>query len=236
MGSEYSQTISLSFSKNGISENIGIAAPPINVLGKYIIKSSETTGTSDESIPLGDIGTIGRCYFHNLFNGISTTPPIILAISTVGTPATTTWGYKIVAQFTDSSHSAASDEFDINTGAATINSTDYNALTWTAADGTSSYDIYRVVHGTSPTTLGKIGNQTVVPGDTYIFNDTGLAGDGTTAPSTPTVNLLQIGSDGTLYPISLKPLEEAVVRWNAAAIHAKSSLASTLWEYLLIED
>jgi hypothetical protein len=49
-------------------------------------------------------------------------------------------------------------------------------------------------------------------------------------------NYISIGSDGTLYPIKLKPGEVALVRWNAAAIHAKANVAVCNLEYTLISD
>lgn len=49
-------------------------------------------------------------------------------------------------------------------------------------------------------------------------------------------NYVSIGSDGTLYPIKLKAGEVAMVRWNAAAIHAKANTAICNLEYTLISD
>lgn len=49
-------------------------------------------------------------------------------------------------------------------------------------------------------------------------------------------NIITIGSDGTLYPIRLKPGEFCLVRWNAAAIHAKALVAPCNLEYTIIPD
>lgn len=49
-------------------------------------------------------------------------------------------------------------------------------------------------------------------------------------------NYVSIGSDGTLYPNKLKPLEPMLVRWNAAAIHVKANTAPCNIEYVLISD
>lgn len=49
-------------------------------------------------------------------------------------------------------------------------------------------------------------------------------------------NYISIGSDGTLYPIKLKAGEFALMRWNAAAIHAKANTGACDFEYLLIPD
>jgi hypothetical protein len=49
-------------------------------------------------------------------------------------------------------------------------------------------------------------------------------------------NIIQIGSDGLLYPLSLKPGEWIIGRWNAVAFHAKSAAGTPKLLYLLIED
>jgi hypothetical protein len=49
-------------------------------------------------------------------------------------------------------------------------------------------------------------------------------------------NNIQIGSDGTLFPLTLKPGEVALGRWNAAAIHAKAAVGTPSLEYWVIED
>lgn len=45
-----------------------------------------------------------------------------------------------------------------------------------------------------------------------------------------------IGSDGTLYPLKLKTGEFALVRWNAAAMHAKMASGTGTLEYWAVED
>lgn len=50
-----------------------------------------------------------------------------------------------------------------------------------------------------------------------------------------TTNSIQIGSDGTLYPVILRaPGGWAIMEWNAAAIHAKASVAPCNLQYTLI--
>lgn len=48
-------------------------------------------------------------------------------------------------------------------------------------------------------------------------------------------NAIQIGGDGTTYPLALNAGEFGFGRWNAAAIHAKASAATPQLEYCLIE-
>ena len=49
-------------------------------------------------------------------------------------------------------------------------------------------------------------------------------------------NNIQIGSDGTLFPLMLKPGEFSICRWNAAAIHAKAAVGTPILEYWAVED
>ena len=49
-------------------------------------------------------------------------------------------------------------------------------------------------------------------------------------------NQVQIGGDGTTYPITLNPGEYGTFRWNAAAFHAKCTAGTPSLEYMLIEN
>ncbi len=106
-------------------------------------------------------------------------------VSPQGTTGSTTITYKIVA--TNSvGHSDVSQGTTSTTANATLSGTNLNRLTWMAVPGASGYDVYRTAtNGTSPTTLGKIGSTTT----TTTLDDTGLAGDSTTAPTTNTSGL-----------------------------------------------
>jgi hypothetical protein len=48
-------------------------------------------------------------------------------------------------------------------------------------------------------------------------------------------NYVEIGPDGTSWPVKLKPLQGCVMPWNDTEIHAKANTASCKVEYLLIE-
>lgn len=49
-------------------------------------------------------------------------------------------------------------------------------------------------------------------------------------------NAVVIGSDGTNYPVKVKPLSFGDFEWNAAAVHGKSLAGTPYVEYCLIED
>lgn len=102
-------------------------------------------------------------------------------VSVQGTPGTKTITYKIVAR-NATGVSVASAGTTVTTAAATLNSTNYNQLTWQAVPGATSYDVYRTAtDGTSPTTTGKIANTA-----STTYNDQGAAGDSATAPTVNT--------------------------------------------------
>lgn len=228
---ELSISLNLTFSKNGAQLQRQPAVPLIDVAGNTAIQNIATIGTSDESLALGDVTTPGYLLAHNLEAFVEVTTPSAPVITNQGTPGAATWTYKIVAKQSDGSYSAASAAGSTATGNATLTGSNFNRITWAAVAGADSYDIYRTVAGTSPTSLGKIGNTTGVT-----FDDTGLAGDAGTAPATGVDNVILIGSDGTLYPMKLKGGEFSLVRWNAAAIHAKANTIASKLEYILISD
>lgn len=230
MADELSLNISLSFRKGGveISRNLG---DNLNVAAAHYAAGTPSIGTSDETLALGDVASNGFLLLHNLEAFVEVTTPAAPVITNQGTAGAATWTYKIVAKQSDGSYSAASAAGSTTTGNATLTGSNFNRITWAAVEGADSYDIYRTVAGTSPTSLGKIGNTTGVT-----FDDTGLAGDAGTPPATGVDNVILFGSDGSSYPSRLKGGEFSVVRWNGAAIHAKANTIAADLEYILISD
>jgi len=108
-----------------------------------------------------------------------TAPSAPVITPTLGTNVT--WSYKIVARDYAGGTTAASAAGSTNTGAATLDGTHFNTITWTGVAGAASYDVYRTAVGTSPTTTGKIGTVTV--GNALSLVDNALAGDSSTAPA-----------------------------------------------------
>lgn len=97
-----------------------------------------------------------------------------------GTAGVITWTYKVVARNTLTERfSAVSTGGTTTIGNATLTTTNYNIISWEAVDDANIYDVYRTTAGGTPATLGLIGSTFGL-----IFNDTGVAGDGTTAPVT----------------------------------------------------
>lgn len=110
---------------------------------------------------------------------LALTTPGSPLVSPQGTPGSKTLTYAVVATNTVG-HSETSQGTTVTTAATTLSGVNFNRLTWQAVPGATGYDVYRTAtNGTSPTTTGKIGSTT-----SATFDDTGLAGDSATAPTT----------------------------------------------------
>jgi hypothetical protein len=201
------------------------------VVGSHAIKKILDVTTGDQQVPLDDVGTLGYACFRSLGELVVVTTPDAPTVSNGGTPGAATWSYKIVAKQASGVHSAVSSAGTTATGNATLTDVNYNSLVWPAIDGATEYDVYRTAHGTTPSTDGLIGTTTAPA-----FNDTGLAGDASTAPATADDNIVQFGEDGSSYPVQVRgsgfsgPLE-----WNGAAIHYIAPTNASKVEVTLIE-
>ncbi len=108
--------------------------------------------------------------------------PSAPTVTPQGAAGSTTYTYKVVAMHRHG-QTAASSAGSTATGNATLSTSNYNSVTWTAVTGATAYRIYRTVaSGTSPTTTGQVA----VVGVVTQFDDTGIAGDSSTAPTANT--------------------------------------------------
>jgi hypothetical protein len=105
--------------------------------------------------------------------------PSTPTISNIGTPGTTGYSYTIVAIDRNGFKTIASTVGSTTTGAATLNGTDFNRITWTAVDGAVSYDVVRTVSSGTPSSLGSI----VLGTKALTFDDTGIAASAYTTPT-----------------------------------------------------
>ena len=53
--------------------------------------------------------------------------------------------------------------------------------------------------------------------------------------NTDATNYVELGTDGSAWPLKLKAGEVAMMRWNAAAVHAKANTGACIIEYLIID-
>jgi len=111
--------------------------------------------------------------------------PSAPVITQGGTPASTHYTYAVVAKDANGGGSIASSTTQTTTGAATLNGTNYNIITWSAITGAASYDVYRTASSGTPSTTGLLANTAALT-----YNDQGAAGN---SNATPTIN-----SSGTI--------------------------------------
>lgn len=97
-----------------------------------------------------------------------------------GTPGATAYSYKVVAKGSGGQVAAASAAGSTASGAAALNGTDFNRVTWSAVPGVSGYDVYRTVGGATQGLIGSVGSGTTQ------YDDDGDAGDSASAPATGT--------------------------------------------------
>jgi hypothetical protein len=204
-----------------LDDGTNLGAPDKSIVvntGPKGVRYNKDIATTDGTFDLGGVSIIGYVMVANNAAPVLVTTPSTPAITNVGTPGSTTWAYKIVAVQADGTYSAASAAGSTTTGAATLNGTDYNQLDWTAVPNADHYDIYRTTASGTPSSTGKIGSTTGIT-----FNDTGLTGDASTAPSVAADNLFLYGEDSTHYTLQLEPGEFAAHHWNKTAIHHKAN-------------
>jgi hypothetical protein len=177
--------------------NLPAISPALNLTATHHSPDSDTFSllNMDGALAWVHSGTapLGPAGFGFSFSALSLTQiptPSINSVSPHGTAGSTTYTYQIV-EHSQSGTTPGSATSSTATGNATLSSTNYNVIQWTPDLGVTSTDIYRTVGGA---TQGFIG--TVLPGAnngtnwTFFFNDTGLTGDGTTAPTTNSTGLL----------------------------------------------
>ena len=156
----------------------------------------------------GSVGVESIFPYNNTFNGAIKLNPVPTpptpTITPHGTGGSSTWSYKIVAVVNGTSlHTAASAAGSTTSGNATLTTSNYNVIQWAPVAGAYEYLVYRTAHGTSPSTNGLIATvpatqnlNTLQDIDSFggggIVWDTGLAGDGSTAPSTDTTGSLTL--------------------------------------------
>jgi len=138
--------------------------------------------------------------------------PTLISVTPRGTAGSTSYTYAIVA-YEPVGNTAGSATVNTAKGASTLTTANYNQLLWTSVAGATKYCIWRTVSSGSPSSTGNIGcisalqiNYRWFPNlwgtayhsnnagllNQYIFNDTGIAGDSTSLPSSNTTGTLSL--------------------------------------------
>jgi hypothetical protein len=128
--------------------------------------------------------------YHDI--GQSGTAASLPAANTTGqTVGATTYGYQITAVL-GLGETLPGPQGVTTTGQATLSSTNYNIVTWTAVTNAKGYKVYRTTGGPSPPRLIA----EVAGVDTLTVQDTGQEGDAAAPPTANTTGTTEIVNDG----------------------------------------
>ena len=104
--------------------------------------------------------------------------PSAPTVTPQGTTGATTYTYKVVA-LNRTGATEASSAGTTTTGNATLSSSNFNRITWTAVTNATAYQVYRTVGGATTGLVATVGA-------VLVLDDTGLTGDTLTAPTVNT--------------------------------------------------
>ena len=175
------------------------AAKFTNVTASSLILSTNNIGIgyygagSSLEVNNGTTGIIAPVRAGSI-NAIMLVNPAAPSVTTVGTTGSTTWKYAITALGAGPSvakpTTAVSATTTITNGNATLDTNNYNVITFSSVTGAVSYNIYRIAAGSSPSSIGLIGNTT-----SLTYSDQGAAGDSSTPPTVNTTGRLTAAGD-----------------------------------------
>lgn len=152
----------------------------------------------------------GRFWLNNP-NGTTAglTSPVPVAPTVVAnTVGAVTWSYVIVYRYASGVTTVGSAAGSTTTGVATLSATSVNTVSGVVPAGVAYVDIYRTVAGTTPNTLGQVATivcNTLTPTGAWSWQDTGVAGDTSVAPTVATVGLMIIRAAGDIQTVMLQP-------------------------------
>jgi hypothetical protein len=113
--------------------------------------------------------------------------PGVPTVTPQGTTGAQRWDYTVTAVNAYGGETTASTAGTTATGSATLDSTNFNRLTWSAVTGATSYKIYRTfATGGTPSTIGLVGSTT-----SATLDDIGFTA-GNSSPTTDTTGQLTV--------------------------------------------
>jgi hypothetical protein len=134
-------------------------------------------------------GTVGaaRLIGANVIAGVNTPP----TLNVVATPAgSTSYTYKCTA--TTANGETTPITLTIGNGPATLSGSTYNNVRCPAVPGATGIKVYRTAGGPSTGLIKTLTNITASDNSSVSFNDTGLAGDGTSPPTANTTGVATV--------------------------------------------
>jgi hypothetical protein len=138
-------------------KTMGLAALNSGMIGPGGFVYAIYDGTQFQCLTCASGTTSGASFSNAGLPGPSSAP----SLSTTGTTGATSYGYCVVANLSASGSSsggttACSPAVLITTGNATLSSSNFINISWTAVTGASSYDVYRSLSAGTPATFGKL--------------------------------------------------------------------------------
>ncbi len=153
-----------------------------SIFGDESIQGGLSTGASVQDA--GNLAVAGAANFGSVVTvtgGPVSTPSAPTVTSTGG--SSTGYSYEIAAINGSDQTTAASGPGSTASGAATLTTSAYNTITWTAVTGAYGYNIYRTASSGAPSSLGLIGTT-----QSTSFIDIGYAANTSfTAPATNSI-------------------------------------------------
>lgn len=187
-----------------------IVGAPIDQAGR--IAALETALLADEALLFG---TNNACTPTDL-SAAQLATPATPVITNGGTAGASTWTY-LIADISNVGE-APSAAGSTTTGNATLTPTNFNIVSFTAIPG-HTYEIYRTVAATSPTSIGLIGTMTIALNGSVnqVFNDTGIAAATAQPPTVNTTGSAAVAGNLFLNGVALKGCNFTTIN-NAAGV------------------
>jgi hypothetical protein len=127
-----------------------------------VVLNANTSNNSINTDQLASPGTI-----------TTTLAPTTPTLATGGTAGSTSYSYAISAVDPNGATTLVSPIATIGTGNATLSSTNYIKLSWTAVSGAINYNVYRTANGANATNIGLIGTTPTAGTSGSPFDDIG---------------------------------------------------------------
>jgi hypothetical protein len=134
-----------------VASNTGSFMPALNNTYDLGAQPGNTVRTGYFSTAVG-VNTTPSSSFHALGGGArfqALATPVIGNVTTTGTPGTTTYSYWVVAKDRWGNKTAVSVPFNMVTGSAVLDNTNFNTITWAAVPGAANYDVLKADTGHS---------------------------------------------------------------------------------------
>jgi hypothetical protein len=237
MSEELSISASFATTAGGTAISTGKFAAKLTVAGSYATQATQVINVSPASLEKGGVSTIGYLFLRNLTEPLAVPAGVTSPdITQSGTPGSTGYSYKVVAVDKFGGRSAPTS-FTTTTGNSTLNTSNYNVLSWDAVDDIDHYSVYRTATSGTPNTTGFLedvnaGTESYSDKGMTVLNDSLPEADGIVGAS-----FVYFGTEVDVpLPFRLGAGDFTILRWNGADVLIVASADGTNVDYLMIED